>query len=120
MSAFLKLLAIGVTVQQAREFIIERLDAPAAIFNAAKAVGLTTSDLGEIVGVSSSIVQSFFTSRGINWYSLEFARTQSLEVQSAALDSPVASDTGAVDQLPEVTVVGITNISGTAEGSTFF
>lgn len=59
----------GVTVEQARAFVLSNLDNPGLIFETAVQFGVTSSMLAEIVapvvpGVTAEAVESFFSSRG--------------------------------------------------------
>ncbi|SET60794.1 hypothetical protein SAMN05216326_1435 [Nitrosomonas marina] len=56
----------GVTVQQARDFILSHVDQPATVFNAAKQFGVTKQMLSEITGFSTDAISSFFASFGMN------------------------------------------------------
>ena len=75
MSAFTQLAAVGVTLMQARAYIMARVNDPVAIYNAAKTVGLTTGMLAEIAGVSSSAVKSYFNINSVDWTKLNPAKT---------------------------------------------
>ncbi|WP_143057351.1 hypothetical protein [Nitrosomonas sp. Nm51] len=65
-SAQIHLATYGVTIQQARDFILSHVDQPATIFNAAKQFGVTTQMLSEITGFSTDVIDSFFASFGMN------------------------------------------------------
>ena len=61
----------GVSIEQANAWIFQNVNSPALIFNTAKTFGLTTSDLANIVALSmsnasSSLVESFFRSQGLD------------------------------------------------------
>jgi hypothetical protein len=58
---------LGISVQDARTFIMSHLDNPSLIFNTATQYGVTNEMLGEIVGgYSADQVESFFNSHGFN------------------------------------------------------
>lgn len=57
---------LGVTVEQAREFLIRNINQPELIFNVSMSYGITNSMLGEIIGIDVSIVRGFWTSVGLN------------------------------------------------------
>ena len=56
----------NVTLEQAKSYIYANVNNPSAIFNAAHSVGLTTDMLGEIAGVSGSLVRSYFSQAGFD------------------------------------------------------
>lgn len=56
----------NVTLEQARSFIYANVTNPSAIFNAAHSVGVTSDMLGEIAGVSGSLVRNYFTQSGLD------------------------------------------------------
>jgi hypothetical protein len=62
----------GVSVAQAREFIVANLSAPQVIYNTAKQYGVTHEMLAEIYGgVSSNDVRSFFSNLGFDAVALD-------------------------------------------------
>lgn len=71
----------GVTVDFARQWIFDHIETPKSIFDTAVSIGLTSDMLAEIVapnvpGVTTSIVENFFNSHGLNGSALH-AQTQS-------------------------------------------
>lgn len=56
----------GVTVQQAKDFILSNTSQPAVIFSTAKQFGVTTPMLSEISGFSTDVIRGFFASFGMN------------------------------------------------------
>ena len=78
MSAVAKLASRGITVQQAKDYILANLNDPVSIFNAAKAVGLTTLMLGEIAGVPVATVKNYFDANRVDWAKLNPAKTGSV------------------------------------------
>ena len=58
--------SIGVTFQQARDFIYSHTEQPLVIFEAALINGVTTSMLSDITGVSSDVISEYFASFGLN------------------------------------------------------
>ena len=74
MSASTYLGNLGISVQDARTFILSNLDNPALVFNTAAQYGVTNEMLGEIVGgYSADQVESFFNSHGFNGEQLDSA-----------------------------------------------
>lgn len=56
----------GVTMQQARDFIVNNINNPGTIFQVCKNAGITNSMIAEIVGgVTAVQVQQFFNDRGL-------------------------------------------------------
>ena len=78
MSAVAKLASKGITVQQAKDYILANLNDPFTIFNAAKAVGLTTLMLAEIAGVPVATVKNYFDANRVDWAKLNPAKTGSV------------------------------------------
>lgn len=61
----------GISVHQARSWIMSNLSTPQTIFETARQFGITSNMLAEILepevpGVNASMVESFFTSHGLN------------------------------------------------------
>ncbi len=61
----------GITVAQAREWIMSKLSTPSEIYNAAVSFGVTSEMLAEIVapvvpGATADLVESFFTANGFD------------------------------------------------------
>jgi hypothetical protein len=56
----------GVTVQQAKDFILSNTSQPAVIFSTAKQFGVTAPMLSEITGFSTDVIRGFFASFGMN------------------------------------------------------
>lgn len=65
------LMQYGVTVENAREFIMSHLDNPTTLFNVAKQFSVTNEMLGEIVGVPTDAVRNFFGNIGLDYNQLE-------------------------------------------------
>lgn len=65
-SAQTHLATYGVTVQQAKDFILSNTSQPTVIFSTAKQFGVTTPMLSEITGFSTDVIRSFFASFGMN------------------------------------------------------
>jgi len=65
-SAEFHLALLGVTIQQARDFIFSHVDEPEIIFNVASENNVTTSMLSEIVGFPTSDISAYFTSFGLD------------------------------------------------------
>ncbi len=61
----------GVSIEDARGFIMNHLDSPLTIFNAAKLYGVTNEMLGEIIGVSTDAVKNFWGGFGLAYTELE-------------------------------------------------
>lgn len=59
----------GISIQNAHTFIMDHLDNPSLIFNAAKLFGVTNEMLSEIVGVPTNTIKAF-------WESFGFASTE--------------------------------------------
>lgn len=78
MSAVAKLASRGITVQQAKDYILANLNDPVSIFNAAKAVGLTTLMLAEIAGVPVATVKNYFDANRVDWAKLNPAKSGSV------------------------------------------
>lgn len=74
-AAAAKLAAHGFTIEQARAYVFAHLDDAHSIFDAAAAIGLTTSMLAEIGDVAPSTVQQYFGGHGLDWTRLDPART---------------------------------------------
>lgn len=97
-----KLAGYGITVDQARAWIMGNLESPALVFNTAKQYGITSSMLAEIVapavpGATASLVEGFFTSKGLDGTSLAEHSSSSgselLPADVAALSSLVTFNT---------------------------
>lgn len=56
----------NVTLDQARSFIYANVNSPSVIFDAAHSAGLTSDMVGEIAGVSGSLVRNYFTQSGLD------------------------------------------------------
>lgn len=56
----------GVSMAQAREFIMSRVSDPAYVYSMAKQFGVTSEMLGEITGFASADVEGFFTAHGLD------------------------------------------------------
>lgn len=54
------------TVEQANEFIMENIEQPEVIFNAASEFGITTQHLSDITGYSTDVISNFFASFGLD------------------------------------------------------
>ena len=82
------LASLGITMQQAHDFIFAHLDDPALIYNTANQYDVTNFMLSEIVGgVTTQQVRDFFDSHGLN---------------SAALEPPAVPDPPVYDSVPAV------------------
>lgn len=81
------LAGLGVTMAQARNFIYENVDKPALIYTIAKSVGLTSDNLGEIVGVSGSLVRSYFSGNGLDVNALDGLVEQRPDYSALPLNS---------------------------------
>ena len=57
---------LGITVEQANEFLLSHATEPWTIFNTAKQHGVTTLMLSEITGFSTDIISGYFASYGID------------------------------------------------------
>ena len=89
------LASLGITVQQAHDFIFAHLDDAVLIYNTADQYDVTNAMLSEIVGgVTTQQVRDFFDSRGLN---------------SAALEPPSVPDPPVYDTVPDGTaaLVGV-------------
>ncbi|MCO4757848.1 MAG: hypothetical protein KC477_07485 [Oceanospirillaceae bacterium] len=74
MSTESHLAQLGVTIEQARNFIIANVQNPSVIFNVAKQHGITNQMLAEIYGgVTAETVQAFFDTKGIDSSELDVA-----------------------------------------------
>lgn len=71
MSAESHLATLGITIQQANDFILSHLEEPSTIFNTAKEFGVTTSMLNEITGYSTNDIRDYFASFGLNTAELD-------------------------------------------------
>ena len=81
------LASLGITMQQAHDFIFAHLDDAALIYNTANQYDVTNAMLGEIVGgVTTQQVRDFFDSRGLN---------------SAELEPPIVPDPPVYDAVPD-------------------
>lgn len=70
-STELHLTSLGVTVQQARDFIFQHANEPEIIFNAALENNITTLMLSDIVGFSVSDISKYFSTFGLNTLELD-------------------------------------------------
>lgn len=70
-SAELHLASLGVTVQQARDFIFSHADEPQVIFNVAFEHNVTTSMLSEITGFSTNDISAYFAFFGLDTLQLD-------------------------------------------------
>lgn len=61
----------GITIQQANEFILSHVNEPSTIFNAAQQFGVTTLMLSEITGYSTSVINAYFASFGLDTNDLD-------------------------------------------------
>ena len=75
MSFLDKLNAMGVTQQEAKDFIYNNLNHPQNIFSASQKGNLTTKDLGEILSLPETEIVDYFTHFGIDVNSLNNQRT---------------------------------------------
>lgn len=67
MSAQTHLASLGVTMAQAKEFILANVSTPVNIYNVAKQFGVTNDMLAEIYGgVTAADVKAFFVAHGFN------------------------------------------------------
>jgi hypothetical protein len=57
---------LGVTVQQAQDFIFENVDNPELLFTAARQNGVTNGMLSEITNFSTNAIGNYFVSAGID------------------------------------------------------
>ncbi len=91
------LTSLGVTVQQANDFILLHVNEPTIIYNTAKQNDVTTVMLSEITGFATSDINGYFASYGLN----------TTELDSNSLD-PI--DTGTSDKRdllsPDMVVFG--------------
>lgn len=91
----------GVTVPDARQFVMDNLDDPAHVFNVVRSYGLSTTSVAWLVGVRSSDVWSYFSLAGLNAGLLDAAAAaRSQAVVLEAVPQP-AGEAAAID------VVGI-------------
>jgi len=67
---------LGITVQQANDFIVENVDNPELLFVVARQNGVTNSMLSEITNISTSVISDYFVAADIN--SLELDQTSIL------------------------------------------
>lgn len=65
-SAAEHLAKLGVTVQQANDFIMDNVDQPDAIFLAARQFAVTNAMLSEITGFSTTVISNYFASADFN------------------------------------------------------
>lgn len=99
MSAETYLAQFGVTVAQAREFILSNVNSPGTIFSVADQFGVTTDMLAEIVGggFTGDDVTAWFAARGFNASQLDDAGSDAggelLPEDMAALASLVTLNT---------------------------
>ncbi len=63
---------IGITVQQANDFIVENIDNPELLFSAARQNGVTNGMLSEITNFSTSVISEYFVSAGFNNTELDY------------------------------------------------
>ncbi len=66
MSTESHLTSLGVTIQQANDFILSHINEPEIIFNTAQQFGITALMLSEITGFSTSDISTYFVSFGLN------------------------------------------------------
>lgn len=66
MEASVHLAKFGITIADAKEFLLSNLSQPNAIFSTCIAHDVTTSMISEIVGVKNSEVIEFFVANGID------------------------------------------------------
>lgn len=74
MSAESHLASLGITIQQANDFILSHIDEPLNIFNTAKQFNVTTSMLSEITGFSINDIREYFASFGLDTTELNTER----------------------------------------------
>lgn len=99
--------ANGISIEAANAWLISHLSNPAAIFNTAKAYGLSSTDIANIVSVSipsvsATLVESFFNTQGFD--SSELTGTPTISTD------PVLSD-ASIHQLIQ-TKVDYENLNG--------
>lgn len=88
----------GISVDQAREWIMSNLDNPQTIYDVAVSLGVTSSMLAEIVapvvpGVDAALVESFFSSYGLDGSALEETYTTIMTEEMAELTNLVTMNT---------------------------
>lgn len=66
MSAESHLASLGISIQEAHDFIFSHVDQPSIIFNLAQQYHVTTLMLSEITGYPTSVVNDYFASFGLN------------------------------------------------------
>ena len=87
MAAREHLARFGVTLEQAREWVAERIGRPEEIYSVARSAGITNSMLAEIVGiegVTGEVCKAFFSANGLRGEDLD--------------DNPSPSDLGPDDK----------------------
>lgn len=82
---------LGITIQQANDFINTNLREPQKIFEAASQYGVTTRMLGEITGYSRDIISVYFEDAGFS--STELDKSVLINYDLGALESMVAFNT---------------------------
>lgn len=63
---------LGVTVQQAQDFIVENVGDPELLFNTARLNGVTSGMLSEIMNISTDIIQDYFTDADLPSIELDY------------------------------------------------
>jgi|CXWL01.1.fsa_nt_gi hypothetical protein len=71
MSAESHLASLGVTMQQAHDFIFSHVNEPTTIFDVAKQYDITTAMLNEITGYSTNDISAYFANYGLNTADLD-------------------------------------------------
>lgn len=90
MSAESHLTSLGITLQQANEFILSHVSEPNTIFDIAKQYGVTTSMLSEITGYSTGDINAFFSSFGLETTKLDIVNSSSGTRELIASDMTAA------------------------------
>lgn len=84
----------GVTVAQALGFIMSNIASPGTIYGVAKQFGITNQMLGEIVGVNTEAVKSYWAAQGFDPNPLDASATGSgtqVDLNQAYIQNPVIS-----------------------------
>lgn len=56
----------GITVEQAKGFIVANINNPEVIYNAVSELGITTQHLSDITGYSADVIKDYFESAGLS------------------------------------------------------
>lgn len=76
------LASLGVTMQQAKAFILSHINEPLTIYQIALDNEITTVMLSEITGASTNVIRNYFNSKGFSADLLDLANTQPTNLPS--------------------------------------